>query len=49
MCPNKFLTGAQGQKCRSWIRITYSSVSDFSINKYLDEFCYRINRSQRKE
>lgn len=34
---------------KSWIRTTYSSVSDFNINRYLDEFCYRINRSQSKE
>jgi transposase-like protein len=34
---------------KSWIRTTYSSVSDFNINRYLDEFCYRINRSQNKE
>lgn len=33
---------------KSWIRTTYSSVSDFNINRYLDEFCYRINRSQSK-
>lgn len=34
---------------KSWIRTTYSWVSDFNINRYLDEFCYRINRSQMKE
>ena len=34
---------------KSWIRTTYPSVSDFNINRYLDEFCYRINRSQNKE
>lgn len=34
---------------KSWIRTTYSYVSDFNINRYLDEFCYRINRSQMKE
>lgn len=33
---------------KSWIRTTYSWVSDFNINRYLDEFCYRINRSQMK-
>ena len=34
---------------KSWIRTTYSYVSDFNINRYLDEFCYRINRSLMKE
>jgi transposase-like protein len=34
---------------KSWIRTTFSSVSDFNINRYLDEFCYRINRSQSKK
>jgi hypothetical protein len=34
---------------KSWVRTTYSSVSDFNINRYLDEFCYRINRSQSKD
>lgn len=34
---------------KSWIRTTYSWVSDHNINRYLDEFCYRINRSQMKE
>ncbi len=34
---------------KSWIRTTYSWVSDSNINRYLDEFCYRINRSQMKE
>lgn len=33
---------------KSWIRTTYSWVSDTHINRYLDEFCYRINRSQTK-
>lgn len=33
---------------KSWIRTTYSWVSDFNINRYLDEFCYRINRSLMK-
>ena len=33
---------------KSWIRTTYSSVSEFNINRYLDEFCYRINRSIMK-
>ena len=34
---------------KTWIRTTYSSVSDFNINRYLDEFCYRINRSKNKK
>ena len=34
---------------KSWIRTTYSWVSPFNVNRYLDEFCYRINRSQSKE
>lgn len=33
---------------KSWIRTTYSWVSDFNINRYLDEFCYRLNRSKSK-
>ena len=35
-------------KVKSWIRTTYSWVSDFNINRYLDEFCYRLNRSNSK-
>ncbi len=34
---------------KSWIRTTYSWVSDFNVNRYFNEFCYRINRSQSKE
>ena len=34
---------------KSWIRTTYSWVSESNINRYLDELCYRINRSQIKE
>lgn len=34
---------------KSWIRTTYSWVSESNINRYLDEFCYRINRSQMKQ
>jgi transposase-like protein len=34
---------------KSWIRTTYSWVSDFNIDRYLNEFCYRINRSQMKD
>jgi transposase-like protein len=33
---------------KSWIRTTYSWVSESNINRYLDEFCYRINRSLMK-
>jgi transposase-like protein len=33
---------------KSWIRTTYSWVSDFNINRYLDEFCYRLNRYRSK-
>lgn len=33
---------------KSWIRTTYSWVSEFNVNRYYDEFCYRINRSQNK-
>ncbi len=32
---------------KSWIRTTYSWVSEFNIDRYFDEFCYRLNRSQR--
>ena len=34
---------------KSWIRTTYSWVSQKNINRYFDEFCYRINRSQSKD
>ncbi|ALO15921.1 Transposase [Salinivirga cyanobacteriivorans] len=34
---------------KSWIRTTYSWVSTHNINRYLDEFCYRLNRSQMKK
>jgi transposase-like protein len=34
---------------KSWIRTTYSWVSEFNINRYFDEFCYRLNRSQSKQ
>lgn len=34
---------------KSWIRTTYSWVSDSNINRYLSEFCFRINRSQSKQ
>jgi len=31
---------------KTWIRTTYSWVSEFHINRYFNEFCYRLNRSQ---
>lgn len=34
---------------KSWLRTTYSWVSDANINRYLSEFCFRINRSQTKQ
>ncbi|VAW15862.1 hypothetical protein MNBD_BACTEROID03-2388 [hydrothermal vent metagenome] len=34
---------------KSWIRTTYSWVSESNIDRYFDEFCYRINRSQSKD
>jgi len=34
---------------KSWIRTTYSWVSEHNVDRYVDEFCYRINRSQMKE
>jgi hypothetical protein len=34
---------------KSWIRTIYSWVSDFNVNRYYNEFCYRINRSQNKD
>lgn len=33
---------------KSWIRTTYSWVSDQNINRYFNEFCFRINRTQSK-
>ena len=34
---------------KSWIRTTYSWVSEFHVDRYLNEFCFRLNRSQMKE
>jgi transposase-like protein len=34
---------------KSWLRTTYSWVSEKNIDRYFNEFCYRINRSQNKE
>ena len=33
---------------KSWIRTTYSWVSDDNLNRYFNEFCFRINRSLSK-
>lgn len=33
---------------KTWIRTTYSWVSESNIERYFNEFCYRINRSQSK-
>lgn len=33
---------------KSWIRTTYSWVSAKNLNRYFNEFCFRINRSQSK-
>lgn len=33
---------------KSWISTTYSWVSEFIINRYFDELCFRINRSLSK-
>lgn len=33
---------------KSWIRTTYSWVSDANIERYFNEFSFRINRSQSK-
>ena len=34
---------------KSWIRTTCFWVSERHINRCFDEFCFKINRSQRKE
>jgi hypothetical protein len=33
---------------KSWIKTTYFWVSDNNLNRYFNEFCFRINRSQSK-
>lgn len=33
---------------KSWIKTTYSWVSKDHIDRYFNEFCYRLNRSQWK-
>lgn len=37
------------QQLKSWIRGVHHSVNPEYLQGYLDEFCYRINRSIRKE
>ena len=34
---------------KSWMRTIYSWVSDFNLDRYFNEICFRINRSQNKE
>jgi hypothetical protein len=34
---------------KSWIRTTYSWVSDDNLNRYFIESCLSLNRSQNKE
>lgn len=36
-------------KIKSWIRTTFANVSDFNCQRYLNEFSYRLNRSQTKD
>lgn len=35
-------------KVKTWIRTTYSYISGFHINRYFDEFCFRLDRSQTR-
>ena len=37
------------RQVKSWIRTTYSNVSAHHIQRYFDEFCYRLNRSQTRD
>ena len=37
------------QQLKSWIRGTHHSIDHRYLQGYLDEFCYRINRSIHKE
>ncbi len=46
--PNFIALHTMIHQVKSWIRTTYSWVSDFNINRYLNEFCYRLNRSRSK-
>lgn len=34
---------------KSWLRTTYSWVPQGHINRHLDEFCFRLNRSILKD
>lgn len=34
---------------KTWIRTTYSYVTSFHIDRYFDEFCFRLNRSRSKK
>ena len=36
-------------KIKSWIRDVYFWISEFNTNRYLSEFCYRLNRSRTKK
>ena len=36
-------------KVKTWIRTTYSYVSAFHINRYFDEFTFRLNRSRSRD
>lgn len=37
-----------GHQIKTWIRTTYSWVNEANIERYFNEFSYRINRSQNK-
>ena len=41
--------GLSALQVKSWIRTTFSWVAKNNIERYLDEFSYRINRSQSKQ
>jgi len=34
---------------KSWLRTTDTWVSENHIERYFNEFCYRLNRSQSKQ
>ena len=46
--PNFIVFHTMVNKIKSWIRTSYSWVSDFNINRCLDEFCYRLSTSRSK-